>query len=344
VQIDVLRPLLYIFLLRFMKAMLLAAGFGSRLFPLTIDRTKPAIPFLGRPLVGYVAEYLSRHGFDELMVNLHHQPESVMRALGDGSQYGVSISYSIEQPSILGTSGALAKVRDWLGNDDFLVVNGKIISEIDISAALRTHRSSGAVATMVLKPNSGRERFTEVFAKNAYITGFGGFPSRSENEPLISPPLMFTGIHILSPKIFDFVPSSGYSDIVPSFYSPALRSGLKIAAHITDESWYELSTIERYLQISLAVSGNSNVICGNGGEIGEGSSISSSVLWDDVSIESGGRISNCVIGDDVVIRADEEYHNCAIVRAEMVRRAGEIPEKARKGEFSGDKYVVPLEL
>ena len=74
-----------------MKAMILAAGFGTRLFPLTIDRTKPAIPFLGKPLVGYVAEYVAKFGFKDVIVNLHHQPESVKKALGDGSEFGVNI-------------------------------------------------------------------------------------------------------------------------------------------------------------------------------------------------------------------------------------------------------------
>ena len=74
-----------------MKAMILAAGFGTRLFPLTIDRTKPAIPFLGKPLVGYVAEYVAKFGFKDIIVNLHHQPDSVHKALGDGSDFGVNI-------------------------------------------------------------------------------------------------------------------------------------------------------------------------------------------------------------------------------------------------------------
>src|SRR5690606_41757491 len=87
-----------------MKAMILAAGFGTRLFPLTIDRTKPAIPFLGKPLVGYVAEYLAKFGFRDVVVNLHHQPDSVIEALGDGAPFGVHIEYTREEPEILGTA------------------------------------------------------------------------------------------------------------------------------------------------------------------------------------------------------------------------------------------------
>ena len=118
-----------------MKAMILAAGFGTRLFPLTIDRTKPAIPFLGKPLVGYVAEYVARFGFKEFIVNLHHQPESVREALGDGSEFGVHITYTLEEPNILGTAGALDNAKDLLKDEPFLIVNGKIISDIDIAAA-----------------------------------------------------------------------------------------------------------------------------------------------------------------------------------------------------------------
>src|SRR6266446_8090289 len=101
-----------------MKAMILAAGFGARLWPLTADRTKPALPVLGKPLVGYVAEYLARHGISEVIVNLHHRPDSVRRALGDGSQFGVKLIY-VHEPVILGTSGAIDNARKLLEGDTF---------------------------------------------------------------------------------------------------------------------------------------------------------------------------------------------------------------------------------
>src|SRR5687768_13404837 len=133
-----------------MKTMILAAGFGTRLFPLTVDRTKPAIPFLNKPLVGYVAEYVARFGFKEVVVNLHHQPQSVIDALGDGRDFGVRIEYAFEEPNILGTAGALDNARHLLGDDTFLVINGKIVTDIDLSAAIKAHKESSALATMVL--------------------------------------------------------------------------------------------------------------------------------------------------------------------------------------------------
>src|SRR5262249_17902486 len=153
----------------------LSAGYGTRLWPLTEDRTKPAIPILGKPLVGFVAEYLAHYNCKEIVVNLHHRPESVRAALGDGSQFGVHLSY-IEEPEILGTSGALDNARHLLGNETFIVINGKIITDIDLNQAFETHRRRKALATLVLLPNATRERFSVVETENGLITKFSGMP------------------------------------------------------------------------------------------------------------------------------------------------------------------------
>ena len=144
-----------------MKAVILAAGFGTRLWPLTEDRTKPAIPFLNRPLIAYAVDYLAAHGIRDIIINLHHQPESIRRALGDGSALGVKIHYSFEE-EILGTSGAIDRVRDELLDDDFIVINGKIVTDIDLHAAMREHKEHDAIATLVLKENGAREHFSIV--------------------------------------------------------------------------------------------------------------------------------------------------------------------------------------
>jgi|SRR5688572_954187 NDP-sugar pyrophosphorylase family protein len=331
-----------------MKAFILAAGFGTRLFPLTIDRTKPAIPFLGKPLVGYVAEYLSRFDFRDVIVNLHHQPDSVKRALGDGSRYGVNIEYTTESPKILGTSGALDNARHLLGNEPFLIVNGKIITDIDIAAAVEAHRVGGGIATMVLKPNVKRERFTMVENDNGRVTGFGDFARPfskeeirdTEHDPAV--PLMFTGIHILEPEAFDYIPKGVYSDIVPSFYLPAIANGEKIVAHVSDADWYELSTIPRYLDISLAMLNGSNVHIGSDCLIDSSAGLRDSVLWDDVTVEPDVNLYRTIIADGVTIPAGSHYENAAIVRAEMVRSCEDIPEKALKGYIQDENYIVPL--
>src|SRR6266700_3977977 len=162
-----------------MKAMILAAGYGERLWPLTADRTKPALPVLGKPLVGYVAEYLAQFGIRDIVVNLHHRPESVRESLGDGSRFGVALQY-VYEPVILGTSGALDNARHLLQADTFVVVNGKIITDIDLAAALETHRRTSALATLVLQRNVRRERFSIAELKDGFVKRFGGMPSSNE--------------------------------------------------------------------------------------------------------------------------------------------------------------------
>lgn len=325
--------------------MILAAGFGTRLFPLTIDRTKPAIPFLGKPLVGYVAEYIAKFGFEDIVVNLHHQPESVQKALGDGSRFGVKITYTLEEPKILGTAGALDNARHLLENDTFLIINGKIITDIDIAKAIETHKTSGALATMILKPNARRERFTVVETEGKLIKGFGDFPDNSAtHNPQFAFPLMFTGIHILEPEVFEYIPRGVYSDIVPTFYRPAIEAGKKIVAHVADGKWFELSTIPRYLDISLAMLNGAaeKVIKGENVKIAPSAIVQDSVIWDGVSIEDEAKISKTIIADGVRIEAGKVYENAAIVRADMLSHCEEIPDKAMKGFFDGENYVVPL--
>jgi NDP-sugar pyrophosphorylase family protein len=321
--------------------MILAAGYGTRLFPLTIDRTKPAIPLLGKPLVGYVAEYLAKFGVEDVVVNLHHQPESVKRALGDGSAFGVRIHYTLEEPKILGTAGALDNAREFLEDETFLVINGKIVTDIDINAAIEHHRSTGALATMVLKENTGKERFSKVFVENGQVTGFGDMAAPDDPG---AAPMMFTGIQILEPRVFDYIPRGVYSDIVPTFYNPAIKAGERISAHVTEARWLELSTMQRYLEISLRLMNGAQhkAFVGRNPKIAADAVVDDSVLWDNVTIGEGARVERSIIGDDVVIQPGDSVSDSAVVRREMLEHSEDVPEKALRGDFVGENYVVPL--
>jgi NDP-sugar pyrophosphorylase family protein len=324
-----------------MRALILSAGYGTRLWPLTEDRTKPAIPILGKPLVGYVAEYLARYGCDEITVNLHHRPESVRRALGDGSKFGVRLHY-VEEPEILGTSGAIDNARALLDGDTFVVVNGKIITDIDLNAAFATHRRSNAIATLVLLPNVACEKFSVVKTAGGLLQGFGGMPipaDFSANDP----PLMFTGIQILEPKIFDYIPRGVFSHSTTDVYPKAIANGETVAVHLATGRWFELSTIPRYLDISLLLlSENGETLsAGVGCEISGAAEVRESVLWDDVKVETGARVMRAVLGDNVTIGAGEVVENAVVVRASLIRGKTP-PPKALKGEFKGDNFVVPL--
>ena len=152
---------------------------------------------------------------------------------------------------------------------------------------------------------------------------------------------MFTGIHILEPRVFDYIPRGVYSDIVPTFYNPAIKNGEKIAAHVTTGKWYELSTIPRYLDISLAMMKNESVCKGENCRIAETAVVENSILWDNVIIAENARLNRTILADGVIIDSGEQYENAAIVRAEMLENV-EIPEKALKGYKNGGNFVVPF--
>lgn len=318
-----------------MRAMILAAGFGTRLWPLTIDRTKPAIPFLNKPLICYSVEYLRRFQIKEIVVNLHHQGESVKDALGDGSSFGAKIFYSQEE-EILGTSGAMDHAKEYLDGDTFIVMNGKVITDIDLSAALATHRARKALATLVLKENPKREKFSKVLLDSAgNIEKFGAFPDPNiTNEPTA---LMFTGIQILEPEIFNYIPKNQFSHSTTDVYPRAIAEGKVIAAHISDGNWYELSTLARYLDISLEFlkQKGETVISGQETKIAPSANITESVLWQRVSIEANVNLHQTIIGDDVTIPANSKLSRVVVVRRDRC-------EQIERGEIVGENVIVPI--
>jgi len=321
--------------------MILAAGYGERLWPLTADRTKPALPVLGKPLVGYTAEYLATFGIAEVVVNLHHKPDSVRRSLGDGSQFGVTLEY-VHEPVILGTSGALDNARALLEDDTFVVVNGKLITDLNLNAALREHRERKALATLVLRPNPKFERFSFVELTDGLVNRFAGMPSR-DSWQTAGAPLMFTGIHIIEPRIFDYIPRGVFSDSVIDVYPQAIAKGERILGHVSEGMWYELSTMQRYLDISLALlrQGGSDVYAGQNSSIDSKANVRESILWDRVRVEPGASVRRSVLGDGVRIRSGQSIEDAVVVRAEVV--AGKkVPAKALKGEVNGDNFVVCL--
>lgn len=317
--------------------MILAAGYGARLWPLTADRTKPALPVLGKPLVGYVAEYLARQGVDEAIVNLHHRPDSVRAALGDGAQFGLRLQY-VYEPLILGTSGALDNARELIGDDTFVVVNGKLVTDIDLSAAIETHRRRAALATLVLRRNVARERFSIVETSDGLVTRFGGMPQPSDDSPL-----MFTGIQIMEPRIFDYIPRGVFSHSTVEVFPRAIAKGEPIAAHVAQGMWFELSTLQRYLDISLALlkQRGANLHTGRNPSIGSDADVRESILWNDVTVENGALVRRAVLGDGVRVRSGEVIEDAVLVRANLV--ADQAPSaKAPPGYRQGDNFVVPL--
>lgn len=333
-----------------MKGFILAAGFGTRLWPLTEDRTKAAIPFLNRPLINYSVEYLASHGIRDIIVNLHHQPESIRAALGDGSRLGVKIEYSIES-EILGTSGALDHVRESLLDDDFVVINGKIVTNIALSDVIAEHKRQKAIATLVLKRNIEFEHFSIVETDDrGWITRFAGFPDAALPQSAAaeaaissgaiiaatgSAPLMFTGIQVLSPRIFEYVPRDCFSHSTLHVYPQAIAANEAVTGYVSPADWYEMSTVSRYLEAHLRLIHSGSVTRGKECVIAPGASVEQSVLWDRVTVESGARVLRSVLADGVRIPADAVIENSVVVRREIVRQL-------ERGEVVGENVIVPI--
>ncbi|HSO76863.1 MAG TPA: NDP-sugar synthase [Blastocatellia bacterium] len=320
-----------------MKALILAAGLGTRLWPLTEERSKPAIPFHNRPLIAYSVEYLASHGIRDITINLHHQPESITRSLGDGSEFGVKIEYSLEE-EILGTSGALDRLREQLSYDDFVVINGKIVTDIDLSEAIEAHRRERAIATLVLKENAAREHFSIVEVDDrGWITRFAGFPQPACEAHPEPPPLMFTGIQVLSPRIFEYIPRACFSHSTLHVYPRAIEAGEPVIAHLSKANWYEMSTLARYFEASLLLmrKQHRSVLTGRHCLIEEGAIVEDSVLWDNVTIERGAVVRQSVLASGVRIPQDAVIERAVVVRRDAV-------SEIERGQIARDNLIVPF--
>ena len=191
-------------------------------------------------------------------------------------------------------------------------------------------------------PNLKRERFTVVEVEDGLLKGFGGMPTTSPSSGE-GPPLMFTGIQILEPRIFDYIPRGVFSHSTTDVYPQAIARGERIAVHIASGTWYELSTLQRYLDISLALlaAKNESVTSGAHCLIAPDAAVTRAVLWDDVVVESGARVNRAVLADGVRIKSGETIENAVVVRNSLI--AGKpVPPKALPGMLKGDNFVVPL--
>ena len=154
---------------------------------------------------------------------------------------------------------------------------------------------------------------------------------------------MFTGIQVMDSRIFDYIPPGVFSHSTVDVFPKAIAKGERIAAHVAEGSWFELSTLQRYLDISLALLNQRglSVYSGSGASLARGADVSESILWDDVIVEKGARVRRAILGDGVRVRAGEEVEDAAVVRAELVTGLRP-PAKAHKGYVKGDSFVVPL--
>lgn len=230
-----------------LAGMVLCAGLGTRLRPLTARVPKPAVPVCGVPLVRYSLALLAGAGVRRAVVNVHHLPDVMAAEAGAAARaLGLPLTVSRE-PVIAGTGGALREARAALrGADELLLVNGDVLFDVDLGAALAAHRASGALATMVLLPMPAGARYAavEVDAGGAVRRIAGRFGPGGEGLR----PWHFSGVHVLSAALLDAVPAEPFeADVNRHVYPPLMASGA-IRGHVAAGYWNDLGTPERYLE------------------------------------------------------------------------------------------------
>lgn len=235
--------------------MILAAGKGTRMRPLTYELPKPMIPILGKPVMEYLIEELSKHGFDKIMVNVSHLPMRIEQYFGDGRRWGVNIGYSfeghIEEKQIisqpLGSAGGVKKIQQFshFFDDTFLVICGDALIDLDLTAAVRQHWKSGAKASIVVK-QVARDQVSNygvvVCNEDGQITSFQEKPSMEEAKSNLAN----TGIYIFEPEIIDLIPENQEYDFGSQLFMDILNEQLPFYAINLPFSWIDIGRLNDY--------------------------------------------------------------------------------------------------
>jgi mannose-1-phosphate guanylyltransferase len=299
------------------KAMILAAGLATRLRPLTHSRPKVLIPIQNRPLLHWLVEFLYSAGAEEVIVNGYHLSDKLVDSVQRGA-FPIPVHVRVEEV-LLGTGGGIRNVADFWDEHPFVVINGDILTSIDLKEVWLKHKNSGAMATLVLKDEP---RFNTVKVdEDGRILSFTGGPGKH---------LAFTGIQVLNSEILAAIPAHVPMSIIDC-YVQLISESKKVMAHVVrNQYWRELGSLEGYLQVhqelfnltqtplqglrtgenpivheSTRLECNSRLegmVCiGQACELDTDVIIKESVIWDQVKVGAGCSIRNSIIGDGVVV-------------------------------------------
>jgi len=242
-----------------MKAMILAAGKGTRVRPLTYDLPKPMIPVLGKPVMAYLIEHLAKHGVTEIMVNVAHLHEKIEEYFGEGEQFGVQIGYSFEGYTKedgevvavpIGSAGGMKKIQEFGGffDDTTIVLCGDALIDLDLKAALLEHRRKGAMATVITK----EVPWDKVSSYGVVVTDKDGritqFQEKPKQEEALSN-FISTGIYIFEPEVLDLIPSGVEFDIGSQLFPLLVEKGMPFYAQGRPFNWLDIGSVSDYWEV-----------------------------------------------------------------------------------------------
>ncbi len=330
-----------------MKAMVLAAGLGKRLRPLTVCWAKPALSFLGRPLIEYTFEILGRAGIREIVVNLHHRPETIVQALSSAEEFHIHFS---KEDEILGTGGGLKQASSFLDDGTFVLMNGDTFVDVDLEEMVRWHRERGGEATLLLRPKPTGSNYTSF--------GLDACARLNTMGEEVAEPYMFAGVWVLEPAVLSRIPADRFSRLEVELIPRLLRDRSSFG-FVKEIPWFDIGTPHRYLKACLQTArhgilrdlwkverfratqnADTVVLAGSGtraepdvrfiGEsvlgsqccLGRGATVHRSVLWDRVSLGEGAVVRHSILAEGVSIPAGRHIENKVVVK-----------ESGKKGEF-----------
>jgi mannose-1-phosphate guanylyltransferase len=280
-----------------MKAMILAAGKGTRVRPITHTTPKPMIPILQKPVMEFLLELLREHGFDQIMVNVSHLAEEIENYFRDGQRFGVEIAYSFEGRiedgeligDALGSAGGLKKIQDFqeFFDDTFVVICGDALIDLDLTEAVRRHKQKGALASLITK----RVPKEQVSSYGVVVTDDAGRVLSFQEKPAVdeaASDTINTGIYIFEPEVFDFIPSDIPFDIGADLFPKLVEAGAAFYALPMEFEWVDIGKVPDYWQaIRSVLQGHVRQVQIPGKEVRPGVYVGLNVAadWDKITVQ-----------------------------------------------------------
>ncbi|MEX1139618.1 MAG: sugar phosphate nucleotidyltransferase [Bacteroidota bacterium] len=326
-----------------MKAVIMAGGFGTRLRPLTCNIPKPMVPLANRPMMEHIVSLLKTHGITDLIATLYYEPETISSFFGEGAPLGVRMQYRTAEAD-LGTAGSVRNAMDFL-NERFLVISGDVLTDFDLTAAIRFHESRKAKATILLTRVANPLQFGVVLTRDdGRITRFLEKPSWGE----VFSDTINTGIYILEPDVLDLVPPGEEFDFSKNLFPLMLESDMPLYGTVVDGYWRDIGNLHEYQDahadalhgiVKIRIDGRrrGSVYVGEGSRVETGNEhlIGTVVIGKNSRIHPDAVIANSVIGDDCEILSGALITNSVIWHGSQIGAKAEL-----SSDVIGSKCII----
>jgi NDP-sugar pyrophosphorylase family protein len=287
-------------------ALLLTAGLGTRLRPLTLVRAKPALPVAGEALARRIIRWLASDGISDVVLNLHHLPHTITSLIGDGRDLGVCARYSWEQPEVLGSAGGPRQALDIIGADRFVIANGDTLTDLDLDPLIDAHMTSGALVSLAVVPNTAPDRYGGLRADDrGCVTGV-------EPRGSTTPSYHFVGVQVAEREAFANLPRGEVLNSVGGTYA-ALSRARPDAVRVVQcaARFWDIGTVEDYWHTDRAFADADSSAKVHDEDAG----IRNCIVWDHVEVGAGARVERCIVTDGVRIPPGAGYRDAILMRS-----------------------------